>query len=210
MRAWIVTVAAVLTVIGISSPRVAGRSGHLLLITIGLAIAVVAVQPVFAKFEQRRSEPFVPTPPRTPRATMPNQMAQIVEAFSNRTSATANGESVPPHLLRRITTVANGRIVDHHRLHIGDIDDHPEIRTARLAAALGPAAPGRAGRDHGSDAAGRFVRRARPTPRRGGAPVTAEREAQYPPPIARTDDHVRARGCDGLGRHRRGRTGGRR
>ena len=84
MRAWIVTVAAVLTVIGISSPRVAGRSGHLLLITIGLAIAVVAVQPVFAKIEQRRAEPFVPTPPRTPRATMPNQMAQIVDAFTNR------------------------------------------------------------------------------------------------------------------------------
>jgi hypothetical protein len=143
MRTWIITVAAVLTVIGISSPRVAGRSGHLLLITIGLAVAVVAVQPVFAKFEQRRSEPFVPTPPRTPRATMPNQMAQIVEAFSNRTSA--NGESVPPHLLRRITTVASGRIVDHHRLHIGDADDHPEIErlvSPLLWALLRPAEPG--------------------------------------------------------------------
>ena len=145
MRVWIITVAAVLTVIGLSSPRVAGRSGHLLLITIGLAIAVVAVQPVFTKFEQRRSEPFVPTPPRTPRATMPNQMAQIIEAFSNRTSATANGESVPPHLLRRITTVASGRIVDHHRLHIGDIDDHPAIRvlvSPLLWDLLRPAAPG--------------------------------------------------------------------
>jgi hypothetical protein len=145
MRAWIVTVAAVLTVIGISSPRVAGRSGHLLLITIGLAIAVVVVQPVFTKIEQRRSEPFVPTPPRTPRATMPNQMAQIVEAFSNRTSATEHGESVPPHLLRRVTTVATGRIVDHHRLHIGDVDDHPEIRrlvSPLLWDLLRPAEPG--------------------------------------------------------------------
>jgi len=153
MRAWIITVAAVLTVIGISSPRTAGRSGHLLLIVIGLVIAVVAVQPVFARFEQRRSEPFVPAPPRTPRATMPNQMAQIVEAFSNRTSATANGESVPPHLLRRITTVASGRIVDHHRLHIGDADDHPEIerlvspllwallRPAEAGATAAPTAP---------------------------------------------------------------------
>jgi len=128
MRAWIVTVAVVLTVIGISSPRVAGRSGHLLLITIGLAIAVVAVQPFFAKIEQRRAEPFVPTPPRTPRATMPNQMAQIVDAFTNRTRAGVNGEFVPPHLLRRITAVATGRIVDHHHLHIADVDDQAEIR----------------------------------------------------------------------------------
>jgi hypothetical protein len=145
MRAWIVTVAAILTVIGLSSPRVAGRSGHLLLVTNGLAIAVVAVQPVFARIEQRRSEPFVPTPPRTPRATMPNQMAQIVDAFSNRTSASADSESVPPHLLRRITTVTNGRIVDHHRLHIGDADDHPEIQrlvSPLLWALLRPADPG--------------------------------------------------------------------
>jgi hypothetical protein len=145
MRAWIVTVSAVLTVIGISSPRVAGRSGHLLLVTIGLAIAVVAVQPVFARIEQRRAEPFVPTPPRTPRATMPNQMAQIVDAFSNRTGASVGSESVPPHLLRRITTVANGRIVDHHRLHIGDVDDHPEIQrlvSPVLWALMRPADPG--------------------------------------------------------------------
>jgi hypothetical protein len=145
MRAWIVTVAVVLTVIGISSPRVAGRSGHLLLITIGLAIAVVAVQPFFAKIEQRRAEPFVPTPPRTPRATMPNQMAQIVDAFTNRTSADDHGGLVPPHLLRRITAVATGRIVDHHHLHIGDADDHSEIRqlvSPTLWALLRPAEPG--------------------------------------------------------------------
>ena len=146
MRAWIVTVAAVLTVIGISSPRVAGRSGHLLLIMIGLAIAVVAVQPVFAKIEQRRAEPFVPTPPRTPRATMPNQMAQIVDAFTNRTSTDDHGDDlVPPHLLRRITTVATGRIVDHHHLHIGDADDHPAIQqlvSPTLWALLRPAEPG--------------------------------------------------------------------
>jgi hypothetical protein len=145
MRAWIITVAAVLTVIGIGSPRVAGRAGHLLLITIGLAIAVVAVQPVFTRIEQRRAEPFVPAPPRTPRATMPNQMAQILDAFSNRTSSTENGESVPAHLLRRITTVATGRIVDHHRLHIGDVDDHPEIQrlvSPLLWELLRPAEPG--------------------------------------------------------------------
>ncbi|HEX6658564.1 MAG TPA: hypothetical protein VF065_10810 [Ilumatobacter sp.] len=145
MRGWIVTVAAVLTVVGISSPRVAGRSGQLLLITIGLAIAVVAVQPVFARIEQRRAEPFVPTPPRTPRATMPNQMAQIVDAFTNRTSAGDHGEPVPPHLLRRITAVATGRIVDHHHLHIGDVDDHPEIRrlvSPTLWALLRPAERG--------------------------------------------------------------------
>jgi hypothetical protein len=145
MRAWIVTVAAVLTVIGISSPRVAGRSGHLLLITIGLAIAVVAVQPVFAKIEQRRAEPFLPTPPRTPRATMPNQMAQIVDAFTNRRSADERGRFVPPHLLRRITVVATGRVVDHHHLHIGDVDDHREIQqlvSPTLWALLRPAEPG--------------------------------------------------------------------
>jgi hypothetical protein len=145
MRVWIVTVVAVLTVVGISSPRVAGRSGQLLLITIGLAIAVVAVQPLFAKIEQRRSEPFVPTPPRTPRATMPNQMAQIVDAFTNRASAAEDGGLVPTHLLRRITAVATGRIVDHHHLHIGDTDDHPAIRqlvSPTLWALLRPAAAG--------------------------------------------------------------------
>ena len=145
MRVWIVTVAAVLTVVGISSPRVAGRSGQLLLIAIGLAVAVVAVQPIFARIEQRRSEPFVPTPPRTPRATMPNQMAQIVDAFTNRASATEHGALVPTHLLRRITAVATGRIVDHHHLHIGDTDDHPAIRelvSPTLWALLRPARPG--------------------------------------------------------------------
>lgn len=145
MRIWIVTVAAVLTVVGIGNPRVAGRSGQLLLITIGLAIAVVAVQPVFARIEQRRSEPFVPTPPRTPRATMPNQMAQIVDAFTNHASATENGAFVPTHLLRRITAVATGRIVDHHHLHIGDIDDHPAIQqlvSPTLWALLRPARSG--------------------------------------------------------------------
>jgi hypothetical protein len=145
MRVWIVTVAAVLTAVGISSPRVAGRSGQLLLITIGLAVAVVAVQPLFARIEPRRSEPFVPTPPELPRATMPNQMAQIVEAFTNRASATENDEFVPTHLLRRITAVALGRIVDHHHLHIGDTDDHPAIRqlvSPTLWALLRPAPPG--------------------------------------------------------------------
>lgn len=145
MRVWIVTVAAVLTVVGISSPRVAGRSGQLLLITIGLAIAVVAVQPVFARIEQRRSEPFVTTPPQTPRATMPNQMAQIVDAFTNRANTTQNGAFVPTPLLRRITTVATGRIVDHHHLHISDADDHPAIRqlvSPTLWALLRPAGSG--------------------------------------------------------------------
>ena len=128
MRAWLISVAALLTVVGISSPRVAGRSGHLLLIIIGLAVAVVAVQPVFAKFEHRRSEPFVPSAPRTPRATMPNQMAQIVEAFTTRTSNNHGDDLVPAHLLRRVATVATGRIVDHHHLHIGDAGDHPAIQ----------------------------------------------------------------------------------
>ena len=145
MRVWIVTVAAVLTVVGISSPRVAGRSGQLLLIAIGLAIAVVAVQPIFARIEQRRSEPFAPTPPQTPRATMPNQMAQIVDAFTNRANATENSGLVPTQLLRRITAVASGRIVDHHHLHIGDADDHPAIRqlvSPTLWALLRPTRPG--------------------------------------------------------------------
>ena len=128
MKAWMITVAVLLTVVGISSPRIAGRSGHLLLIIIGLAIAVVAVQPVFAKFEPRRSEPFIPTSPRRPRATMPNQMAQIVEAFTTRTSNNRGGDLVPAHLLRLVTTVATGRIVDHHHLHIGDAGDHPAIQ----------------------------------------------------------------------------------
>jgi len=145
MRVWIITVAAVLTVVGIGSPRVAGRSGQLLLITIGLAIAVVAVQPVLAKLEQRRSEPFVLTPPQTPRATMPNQMAQIVDAFTNRASDTENSAFVPTQLLRRITAVATGRLVDHHHLHIGDTDDHPAIRqlvSPTLWALLRPAGSG--------------------------------------------------------------------
>ena len=128
MKAWMISVAALLTAVGISSPRVVGRSGHLLLIIIGLAVAVVAVQPVFAKFEPRRSEPFVPTAPRTPRATMPNQMAQIVEAFTTRPSNNRGDDLVPANLLRRITTVATGRIVDHHHLHIGDAGDHAAIQ----------------------------------------------------------------------------------
>ncbi len=128
MRAWVIASAAILTAVGISSPRVAGRSGHLLLITIGLIVAVVAVQPVFAAIEHRRAEPFVPTPPRTPRATMPNQMAEIVEAFAKRTSAIDSGAYVPPQLVRRITTAASGRIIDHHHLHLADTGDHAAIR----------------------------------------------------------------------------------
>jgi hypothetical protein len=128
MRAWIITIAALFTVVGIGSPRVAGRSGHLLLITIGLVVAVVAVQPVFAAIEQRRAEAFVPTPPRTPRATMPNQMAEIVEAFTKRSRTAAGGDLVPPQLIGRITTAANGRLVDHHHLHLGNADDHDAIR----------------------------------------------------------------------------------
>ena len=76
---------------------------------------------------------------------MPNQMAQIVEAFSNRTERNRGGESVPPNLLRRITTVATGRIVDHHHLHIGDADDHREIQrlvSPMLWTLLRPAEPG--------------------------------------------------------------------
>jgi hypothetical protein len=128
MRAWIAASAAVLTAIGISSPRVAGRSGELLLITIGLIVATVAVQPVFAAIDQRRAEPFVPTPPRTPRATMPNQMAEIVDAFTKHRGSDDLAELVPPLQIHRISTAATGRIVDHHHLHLADIDDHPAIR----------------------------------------------------------------------------------
>jgi hypothetical protein len=142
MRAWIVTLAALFTVIGIGSPRVAGRSGHLLLVTIGLVVAVVTVQPVFAAIEQRRAESFIPGPPRTPRATMPNQMAEIVEAFTNRT--THDGDVVPSQLIRRITSSANGRLVDHHHLYLGNADDHDAIRrlvSPTLWALLRPADP---------------------------------------------------------------------
>jgi hypothetical protein len=128
MRAWIVTIVALLTVIGVGIPRFAGRSGHLLLITIGLVVAVVAVHPAFAAIEQRRAQPFVPTPPRTPRATMPNQMSEIVDAFTKRRGSDDLAELVPPLLIHRITTAATGRIVDHHHLHLADIDDHPAIR----------------------------------------------------------------------------------
>jgi hypothetical protein len=144
MRAWLVATAAILTVIGISSPRVAGRSGHLLLVAIGLIVAVVAVQPIFAAIEQRRAEPFVPIPPRTPRATMPNQMSEIVDAFTNRQGSDPNGEFLPPQLIRRITTAAAGRIVDHHHLHLGDTEDHAAIRrlvSPTLWALLRPAVP---------------------------------------------------------------------
>ncbi len=182
MKAWMISVAALLTVVGISSPRVAGRSGHLLLIIIGLAVAVVAVQPVFAKFEQRRSEPFVPTAPRTPRATMPNQMAQIVEAFTTRTSNNRGDDLVPAHLLRRITTVATGRIVDHHHLHIGDAGDHPAIQQLVSPHAVDVAAPGRPGIHDRSTRADRAVRRSRRPPRRVGASVTSNRGTHYPPP----------------------------
>ena len=75
---------------------------------------------------------------------MPNQMAQIVDAFTNRTRP-GHGELVPPHLLRRITAVATGRIVDHHHLHIADADDHAEIRqlvSPTLWALVRPPEPG--------------------------------------------------------------------
>jgi hypothetical protein len=125
MRAWIVASAALLTLVGIGSPRFAGRSGHLLVVTIGLIVAVVVVQPVFAVIDHRRAEPFVPTPPRAPRATMPGQMAEIVDAFTKRSGT--DDELVPLQLIRRVTTAATGRIVDHHHLHLGDIHDHPAI-----------------------------------------------------------------------------------
>jgi hypothetical protein len=156
MRLWIVGTAAALTIIGISSPRVAGRSGHMLLIMIGLIVAVFCVQPVFAAIEQRRAEPFVPNPPRTHRATMPSQMAEIVEAFTKHAGGIDSGQYVPPQLLRRITTAAAGRIIDHHHLHLSDTDDHAAIQqlvspmlwallrppdSATRTAASGPAVP---------------------------------------------------------------------
>jgi hypothetical protein len=143
MRAWIVASAALLTLVGIGSPRFAGRSGHLLVVTIGLIVAVVVVQPVFAVIDHRRAEPFVPTPPRAPRATMPGQMAEIVDAFTKRAGAD-DDELVPLPLIRRVTTAATGRIVDHHHLHLGDIDDHPAIRqlvSPMMWALMRPAEP---------------------------------------------------------------------
>ena len=156
MRVWIVGTAVALTIIGISSPRVAARSGHMLLITIGLIVAVFCVQPIFAAIEQRRAEPFVPTPPRTHRATMPSQMAEIVDAFRKQAGTNDSGQFVPPQLLRRITTAAAGRLIDHHHLHLGDTDDHVAIQQlvspmlwallrppdpATKTAASGPAVP---------------------------------------------------------------------
>jgi hypothetical protein len=102
------------------------------------------VQPVLAAIDQRRAEPFVPTPPHTPRATMPNQMAEIVDAFTEHPGTDDKGEFMPPQLIRRITTAATGRIVDHHHLHLGDIDDHPAIRqlvSPTMWALLLPAEP---------------------------------------------------------------------
>jgi hypothetical protein len=143
MRAWIVCSTALLTLIGIGSPRFAGRSGHLLVVTIGLIVAVIVLQPVFAAIDQGRAEPFVPTRPRAPRATMPSQMAAIVDAFTER-SGTDDFELVPLQLIRRVTTAATGRIVDHHHLHLGDIDDHPAIRqlvSPKMWALMRPAEP---------------------------------------------------------------------
>lgn len=147
MRAWIVVSAAILTAIGVGSPRAAGRSGHLLLIAIGLIVAIVAVQPVFAAIEHRRAEPFVPSPPRTPRATMPSQMAEIVDAFTKRTGSHRNdggAELLPPPLVRRLNAAATSRIVDHHHLHVGNADDHAAIRrlvSPKLWALIRPAEP---------------------------------------------------------------------
>jgi hypothetical protein len=45
-----------------------------------------------------------------------------------RTSNNRGDDLVPAHLLRRVTTVATGRIVDHHHLHIGDAGDHAAIQ----------------------------------------------------------------------------------
>ncbi|MGH9134830.1 MAG: hypothetical protein ACRDZZ_12905 [Ilumatobacteraceae bacterium] len=146
MRAWIVAVAVSLAVLGIGSPRVAGRAGHLLLITVGLIVAAVAVQPVFTAIEQRRAEAFVPTPPRAHRATMPNQMAEIVDAFTSR-ARSGDVELVPPQLIRRITVAATGRILDHHHLHLGNSDDHPAIRelvSPTLWTLIRPVEPGTA------------------------------------------------------------------
>ena len=151
MRASIAASAALLTLVGIGSPRFAGRSGHLLVVTIGLIVAVVVVQPVFAAIDQRRAEPFVPTPPRAPRATMPSQMTEIVDAFTKRSGTDV--ELVPLQLIRRVTTAATGRIVDHHHLHLGDIHDHAAIsqlvsptmwalmRPAEPASRTGPSVP---------------------------------------------------------------------
>jgi hypothetical protein len=149
MRAWIVATAAILTVIGISSPRVAGRSGHLLLVAIGLIVAVVAAQPVFAAIEQRGAEAFIPNPPRVPRATMPNQMAEIVDAFTKRAETRTSGTDgeVPTTLLRRIGSAAKGRLADHHHLHLDDAADHDRIRSLvspQLWALLRPARVGTA------------------------------------------------------------------
>ena len=75
---------------------------------------------------------------------MPNQMAQIVEAFTNRPSNNHGDDLVPAHLLRRVTTVATGRIIDHHHLHIGNAGDHPAIQqlvSPMLWALLRPADP---------------------------------------------------------------------